>query len=83
MAATPIVSKTRWMIYGANGYTGRLASRLPRPEGMEAPILAGRNITSISTYPLRHILAVHLLIEAWNSDISRGPFPLQSPSPSP
>jgi short subunit dehydrogenase-like uncharacterized protein len=31
----------RWMIYGANGYTGRLAARLAKQRGL-APILAGR-----------------------------------------
>jgi len=40
-------SKTRWMIYGANGYTGSLAARLPRPDSMLPPILAGRNLEKI------------------------------------
>ncbi len=32
----------RWMIYGANGYTGRLAAEKAKEDG-ENPILAGRN----------------------------------------
>lgn len=32
----------RWMIYGANGYTGELVARLAKKNG-ENPILAGRN----------------------------------------
>lgn len=36
----------RWMIYGANGYTGRLAAKKARAEG-EHPILAGRNREAI------------------------------------
>ncbi len=32
----------RWMIYGANGYTGRLCAALAKERGLE-PILAGRN----------------------------------------
>lgn len=70
MAATSVTSKTRWMIYGANGYTGRIAARLPRPEGMEAPILAGRNVTAIRTHATRIKQLVHWMIEAWNSNIS-------------
>jgi short subunit dehydrogenase-like uncharacterized protein len=31
----------RWMIYGANGYTGRLVARLSKQRGLE-PVLAGR-----------------------------------------
>lgn len=53
MAATTALAKTRWMIYGANGYTGTLAARLPRPEGMQPPILAGRTLEKISTKPFR------------------------------
>ena len=33
---------TRWMIYGANGYTGELTARLAVARG-ERPILAGRS----------------------------------------
>lgn len=36
----------RWMIYGANGYTGRLAAAKARADG-ERPILAGRNRDAI------------------------------------
>ena len=35
-----------WMIYGANGYTGRLAVEEARSRG-QAPILAGRNAESV------------------------------------
>ena len=31
-----------WMIYGANGYTGRLLVRLAKKRGLQ-PILAGRS----------------------------------------
>ncbi|MCB9705421.1 MAG: saccharopine dehydrogenase NADP-binding domain-containing protein [Myxococcales bacterium] len=41
MCATP-----RWMIYGANGYTGRLIAAEARARGM-APILAGRSRAAI------------------------------------
>lgn len=36
------MSDQRWMIYGANGYTGRLAAREAVRQGLE-PVLAGRN----------------------------------------
>lgn len=36
----------RWMIYGANGYTGRLAARLAKRRGL-TPVLAGRNAIQI------------------------------------
>jgi short subunit dehydrogenase-like uncharacterized protein len=36
----------RWMIYGANGYTGRLIVDLAREQGL-TPILAGRNSQAI------------------------------------
>lgn len=36
----------RWMIYGANGYTGRLAAETAVREG-ERPVLAGRNRETI------------------------------------
>jgi len=36
------MNKTRWMIYGANGYTGRLAAQAAAQRGMH-PVLAGRN----------------------------------------
>ena len=32
----------RWMIYGANGYTGRIISQLAHSQGLR-PVLAGRN----------------------------------------
>jgi len=35
-----------WMIYGANGYTGRLIAREARARGL-APILAGRNAEQV------------------------------------
>jgi saccharopine dehydrogenase (NAD+, L-lysine-forming) len=47
MAAPSVINKSRWMIYGASGYTGKLAARLPRPAGMEPPILAGRTLNNI------------------------------------
>lgn len=37
----------RWMIYGANGYTGRLAARLAVARG-ERPVLAGRNHAAVA-----------------------------------
>lgn len=38
--------KKKWMIYGANGYTGKLIAKEARKRGMK-PILAGRNAESI------------------------------------
>lgn len=38
--------KTNWMIYGANGYTGRLIVKEAQKRGLE-PVLAGRNRNSI------------------------------------
>jgi short subunit dehydrogenase-like uncharacterized protein len=40
--------KSRWMIYGANGYTARLIAQLAK-EKSEKPILAGRNKLEIGT----------------------------------
>lgn len=37
----------KWMIYGANGYTGRLIANQARKEGLK-PVLAGRNRESIA-----------------------------------
>ncbi len=39
--------KKKWMIYGANGYTGKLIARQARQQGIK-PILAGRNKESIT-----------------------------------
>jgi short subunit dehydrogenase-like uncharacterized protein len=36
-----------WMIYGANGYTGRLAARYAKDHGL-SPVVAGRRKR---TYP--------------------------------
>ena len=36
-----------WMIYGANGYTGRLCAQLAKSRGL-APLLAGRNIEQVA-----------------------------------
>jgi short subunit dehydrogenase-like uncharacterized protein len=36
----------RWMIYGANGYTGRLVAREAKRRGL-TPIVAGRNAASV------------------------------------
>jgi short subunit dehydrogenase-like uncharacterized protein len=38
--------KKKWMIYGANGYTGRLITEQARKSGLK-PVLAGRNAESI------------------------------------
>jgi len=40
--------KKKWMIYGANGYTGQLIAREARERGLK-PILAGRNRKSIES----------------------------------
>jgi short subunit dehydrogenase-like uncharacterized protein len=37
---------SNWMIYGANGYTGRLIAELAKTEGL-TPTLAGRNVESV------------------------------------
>lgn len=39
--------KKKWLLYGANGYTGQLIARQARQMGLQ-PILAGRNIESIA-----------------------------------
>jgi len=39
--------KKKWLIYGANGYTGRLIARQAGQQGLQ-PILAGRNHESIA-----------------------------------
>jgi short subunit dehydrogenase-like uncharacterized protein len=41
-----VVMKSSWMIYGANGYTGRLIVEEAKKRGMQ-PILAGRNSEEI------------------------------------
>ncbi|MEJ8566613.1 saccharopine dehydrogenase family protein [Elongatibacter sediminis] len=41
------MSETRWMIYGANGYTGQLTAREAVRRGLR-PILAGRNEAAVS-----------------------------------
>jgi len=41
----------KWMIYGANGYTGRLIAQAAKQSGMQ-PILAGRNAESIGEVAL-------------------------------
>jgi short subunit dehydrogenase-like uncharacterized protein len=38
----------KWMIYGANGYSGELIARHAKAQGFN-PILAGRNSQSVST----------------------------------
>ena len=40
------MNKKKWMIYGANGYTGKLIARQTRQRGLQ-PILAGRNRKTI------------------------------------
>ena len=37
---------SNWMIYGANGYTGRLIAELAKAEGL-TPTLAGRNVEAV------------------------------------
>lgn len=44
-------SESKWMIYGANGYSGELIARQALEEGMQ-PVLAGRNrekVTALAT----------------------------------
>jgi short subunit dehydrogenase-like uncharacterized protein len=41
------MSRENWMIYGANGYTGRLTVKEAIQRGMK-PILAGRNATALA-----------------------------------
>jgi short subunit dehydrogenase-like uncharacterized protein len=40
--------KKKWMIYGANGYTGKLIVKQAKQQGLQ-PILAGRNRETIDT----------------------------------
>jgi short subunit dehydrogenase-like uncharacterized protein len=42
-----VIVGTRWMIYGANGYTGGLVARLAAGRG-ERPILAGRDARAVA-----------------------------------
>lgn len=42
------MNEKRWMIYGANGYSGELIAREAKHRGM-APVLAGRSEAKIST----------------------------------
>ena len=37
-----------WMIYGANGYTGRLAAKEAVRRG-KSPVLAGRNADAVAS----------------------------------
>src|SRR6202162_2459116 len=39
--------KKKWMIYGANGFTGRLIAEEARRQGLE-PVLAGRNSAAVN-----------------------------------
>ena len=39
--------KKKWLIYGANGYTGQLIARQARQQGLK-PILAGRSNEGIA-----------------------------------
>jgi len=59
---------SRWMIYGANGYTGELTARLAVSRGKK-PILAGRSRSKIAP------LADELGLECRT-------FPLESPEPA-
>lgn len=43
----------RWMIYGANGYTGKLIAEVAERRGLE-PILAGRNRQAIEALSEKH-----------------------------
>ena len=42
-----MTDRTAWMIYGANGYTGRLVAHTAKEEGL-TPILAGRTEASVA-----------------------------------
>lgn len=42
------MAEKRWMIYGANGYTGRITAELAVEQG-ERPLLAGRNAEALSS----------------------------------
>jgi len=41
------MNDTRWMIYGANGYTGRLMAKAAAQRGLR-PVLAGRNAEAVA-----------------------------------
>jgi short subunit dehydrogenase-like uncharacterized protein len=53
----------KWMIYGANGYTGELVTRLAAARG-ERPVLAGRNAAAIGA------LATELTLDAKVVDLA-------------
>jgi short subunit dehydrogenase-like uncharacterized protein len=59
-----------WMIYGANGYTGRLLAKLAEREG-ERPVLAGRSVAKV--LPLADELGLeHVIVDlADNSGLRR------------
>jgi short subunit dehydrogenase-like uncharacterized protein len=44
--STPTTGAARWMIYGANGYTGRIAAERAREVGL-LPVLAGRRLDAV------------------------------------
>ena len=47
MRQTPYGNAMRWLIYGANGYTGELVARLAATRG-ERPVLAGRRAEPVA-----------------------------------
>jgi short subunit dehydrogenase-like uncharacterized protein len=47
--------KNRFLIYGANGYTGELITRFAAERGMN-PILAGRNAIAVEELAKKHHL---------------------------
>lgn len=61
----------RWMIYGANGYTGQLAAETARREG-ERPVLAGRNRQAIEALGSRLGLETRVFGLASPSEVAKG-----------
>ncbi|QCE33137.1 hypothetical protein FAI41_05735 [Acetobacteraceae bacterium] len=44
--------RNKWMIYGANGYTGKLIAELSEKIGL-SPVLAGRNVKALKTLAIK------------------------------
>jgi short subunit dehydrogenase-like uncharacterized protein len=60
------IRMSHWMIYGANGYTGRLIAEEAIKRGMK-PLLAGRNRDALTTLATQHNL-IHRVFDLNNPD---------------
>ena len=72
---TPASSPDRWIIYGANGYTGELIAREAVKRGHH-PILAGRSLEKVQSLAAElgcEVLLFLLRIKTARSNIFRVP----------